>query len=309
MSWGTEWFDGRLNTLFGYRIEQIQDENINGQGGLIGIGPKYEEASPMFGASFEITEGISVFGSYSRSARPGPGSMILGPGATEEEIGNPGPPGLGKGIDFGLKASIRDNYITGSMSWFQVSSENESVVKDVERTDNDPRNNDENPNNNVIWQQPAGERQSSGLEVELVFTPSRNYQAVFSYTWLAEAEIVEDPLQPQFNGKRLGVNPEHTLGLWNKYEFTEGRLEGLSIGLGAKYMGSYNAQGPYSDNQYEMDEFLVFDLLLRYVLKWREHPVEISLNIQNLLDNDYFVRPAAEPGEPMRASLTMKLTY
>jgi outer membrane receptor for monomeric catechols len=86
-------------------------------------------------------------------------------------------------------------------------------------------------------------------------------------------------------------------------------LEGFSMGLGAKYMGSYSAQGPTSPNQYEMDAFLIFDMMLRYGFDWREHQIDLTLNIQNLLDEDYYVRPAAHPGDPIRASLTVKLTY
>jgi outer membrane receptor protein involved in Fe transport len=309
VSWNGQWFDGKLFTLAGLRMQQLQDTFTNPEGDPLAVGPEFEEMSPMLGLSFEFMKGLSVFGSYSRSARPGPGAMVQGTGVTPEEMGKPGPPGIGEGYDFGFKANIRDNFISGSLNFFRVISSNETKVRDNERTDADPRNLDEDTNNNVVWSRPAGERTSEGVELEFVFTPSENYQLLFNYTWLATAEITDDPTNPELNGARMGIAPEHTFGFWNKYEFTEGMLEGFSMGLGAKYMGSYSAQGPTSPNQYEMDAFLIFDMMLRYGFDWREHQIDLTLNIQNLLDEDYYVRPAAHPGDPIRASLTVKLTY
>jgi outer membrane receptor protein involved in Fe transport len=305
----SEFFDGRVHTLLGIRHETYQRNFVDPEGNFLSSPPEYKETTPMMGATWEFKEGFTLFASYSQSARPGPGGLVTGPGATEAERSSGGPPGIGEGMDLGIKASWRDNLVSGTFSLFEVSSTDEKTVLDRDATDLDPRNNDDDPNNNVTISRRAGESRSRGIELEGVYTPSEQFQMTFQYTWLAEAEIVDDPTQPQLNGLRLGNAPEHSFGFWNRYTFTEGRFEGFTIGGGGRYTDRYNAQGPTSPNQYDLPAYWAFDALFRYGFKWKEADVSFTLNIKNVFDKRYYEGPPSRLGDPRTFRFTAQIVF
>lgn len=114
-----------------------------------------------------------------------------------------------------------------------------------------------------------------GLDGQIIFSPTRNYQVVFSYSYqerevtsfnLVDAvdittgknwgtewdswvhilgkENFADPTRAStFNGGSvrgldLSFVPQYSAKLWNMYRFTEGPLDGLRVGGGVQYIGS-----------------------------------------------------------------------
>lgn len=92
--------------------------------------------------------------------------------------------------------------------------------------------------------------------------------------------------------------PEFQLGVFNKYSFTEGRLEGFSAGLGMRYESSQLADQS-RDWGFSSDAFTVWDLLFEYdMVRWNLD-WNFRLNVRNALDKQYYVgrQGTADPRE------------
>jgi len=130
----------------------------------------------------------------------------------------------------------------------------------------------ENRNANVNYAD-----ESSGIDVNFLFTPNRNYSLTMSYAFQKQEVIGGFGLVDQQNsteyepwwrymgftteqarqanldessvdfeagvkGVRLIDNPEHSANLWNKYTFRDGALKGFDVGLGINWFGSRQAE-------------------------------------------------------------------
>jgi iron complex outermembrane receptor protein len=80
----------------------------------------------------------------------------------------------------------------------------------------------------------TGEIRSRGLELEAkaAVNANINVTAAYSYT---DAEYTHDTV---FNGKRPAEVPRNMASLWADYTFHETALSGLTVGRGARYIGS-----------------------------------------------------------------------
>jgi outer membrane receptor protein involved in Fe transport len=63
---------------------------------------------------------------------------------------------------------------------------------------------------------------------------------------LADRRTNQDEASYDFSGQVMGVrtidNPRNQLAIWNKYDFTEGALKGLDVGLGANFNGERQSE-------------------------------------------------------------------
>ncbi|CDZ45869.1 TonB-dependent siderophore receptor [Neorhizobium galegae] len=122
-----------------------------------------------------------------------------------------------------------------------------------------------------------GEVRSKGVEVEGKFNLNENWKviAAASYT---DIEITKD--DPTLVGNTPNVVPDVLGSLWLDYTVTEGPLEGLSFGAGARYRGKSWANNA---NTLRVPEATVFDAAIRY----EKNDWKASLNVTNLLDKNY----------------------
>ncbi len=130
----------------------------------------------------------------------------------------------------------------------------------------------ENRNANVNYAD-----ESSGFDVNFLYTPNRSYSATFSYAYQKQQVIggfglVDQPNSTEYDswwrymgfttqqalaanldessvdfnssvkGVRLIDNPEHSANVWNKYTFTDGAMKGWDLGLGINWFGSRQAE-------------------------------------------------------------------
>ena len=125
----------------------------------------------------------------------------------------------------------------------------------------------------------TGQIESRGLELEGVASLSDNVNLRLAYTYL-DVEITDDP-DGGFAGNTPVTVPEHLASAWLDYTIRNGsRLDGLGAGLGVRYTGSsFGDDG----NTFEVPSSTVLDAAVFYE---REN-VELSLNVSNLLDEEY----------------------
>ncbi|TJV88532.1 MAG: TonB-dependent receptor, partial [Mesorhizobium sp.] len=161
---------------------------------------------------------------------------------------------------------------------------------------------------NDIFQ--TGEIRSRGIELEGVASLDSGFDFRAAYTWLdteitSPTSINEDGTSNQGNTP-FGV-PAHAASLWANYTVGSGRLEGLGLGAGIRYVGS-----TYGDdaNSFKVPAVTLVDAALHY--KWQN--AELNLNVSNLFDKRYVASCFAESfgcfyGEGRRIKGSVKYTW
>ena len=270
---------GRLRTLAGIRWERNPDNNDEG-------------TTPSIGAVFEVFNGIHFFGSWSNSWKPN-GPNIGGPGVRpgeKQDMANQ----TGEGMDIGAKMNIKDNTLTGTISWFTLDRAN-IRQQDQIKMDEEPRNNDTDLTNNVTHYALSGLERVEGIEMDFVWTPSRNNQLLFSYSWFYNANIVSDPsFRVGSFGHRiqtmrtLHAAPEHQLALWNKYTFIEGPMKGLSLAVGFRHVSACESGNNKPFRFHRNPPYSLFDARLGYDTTVMKTRTSFSLQVENVFDKGWF---------------------
>ena len=107
-------------------------------------------------------------------------------------------------------------------------------------------------------------------------------------------------------GNRLANTPTRTYSLWNRFQLGGEASRGFATGLGVVAVG-----GRFGDvaNTYYIPAYVRFDGSLSY----RGRTWDASLNVQNLLDEEYIRtangRLSIRPGSPRDFSLRLRRRY
>jgi iron complex outermembrane receptor protein len=80
---------------------------------------------------------------------------------------------------------------------------------------------------------------------------------------------------------RLAGVPYHSASLWTTYEFQQGNLQGLGLGLGLVYAGEREASLP---NQIQIPSYLRTDASIFY----KQNNWRAAVNIKNMFDTKYY---------------------
>jgi len=138
---------------------------------------------------------------------------------------------------------------------------------------------------NVLKQDPAteeyrqtGEVRSRGLELEAKadITSALSMIATYAYT---DARTTKSAIAAEV-GQRTDEPPYHQAALWTSYDFVNWGLAQLTVGAGARYMGTTQASGVDSATP----AYTLFDAMARYRIddNWA-----VTVNANNLTDKRY----------------------
>jgi catecholate siderophore receptor len=144
-------------------------------------------------------------------------------------------------------------------------------------------------------------QRTEGLELSATGRLTERWSMVASYAW-QDGEITRTQSATVPAGAKLANLPEHSFGLWNRYDFT-GRF---GAGVGVIYQSERFAA---TDNRVELPDFWRVDAAAFYDVTDR---MRVQLNLENIFDEDYFVNahnnfnlsPGA--GRLFRAGLTFR---
>ncbi|HRE83267.1 MAG TPA: hypothetical protein PLN52_19640, partial [Opitutaceae bacterium] len=166
-------------------------------------------------------------------------------------------------------------------------------------------------NGGVRWYSNSSKRRVEGAELEVTWSPLRNYQLVGSASWLWTAKTISDPtiVNPNTPGLtaaqkrqysqasyfayefRLPNVAEYRFTAFNKYTFTEGIARGLSLTLGARYASEMNISNDINFNSktggLTAGDYLVFDGGANFPWELFGYRINTGLQIQNITDKDY----------------------
>lgn len=276
----------------------------------------------MMGASYDITKEISVYFSRSSSFRPTGGAgaiydiLAVRQRATEvglnpdtelarvratgdQQYGNE----TGLNTEVGVKTSLWDSKVVSTFSLFQLDRAGE-VLDDSLRQLDDPLNwtgaNKTGSYNRVVrWYGNGTKRRVEGAELEVIWTPVRNYQIVSSGSWLWKAKtLLDTSIAPTDAAKayytyafRMPGVSEYRFNLFNKYTFTNATFRGLSLACGVRYASEMNisndANWDSKNGGLTAGNYVVYDANISYPWKVGGYAITTTLNVTNLLDEDY----------------------
>ncbi|SWB00152.1 ferrichrome outer membrane transporter [Klebsiella pneumoniae] len=216
------------------------------------------------GINYLFDNGISPYFSYSESFEPVSGS---------NSRGQPFDPSRGKQYEAGVKYVPKDMPVVVTAAVYQLTKDKNLTA--------DPAN--------QAFSIQTGEIRSRGLELEAkaAVNANINVTAAYSYT---DAEYTHDTV---FNGKRPAEVPRNMASLWADYTFHETALSGLTIGAGARYIGSTvsyykndTSTGKKND-AFSVAGYALMDATVKYDLARFGLPgSSVGVNVNNLFDRE-----------------------
>ncbi len=269
-----DWADAKVydNLTSAYQPEQ-KDSAFTSRAGLV----------------YLADNGLAPYVSYSESFQPVAGS---------DSDGNVFVPETGKQYEIGLK------YQPVGWNSFFTASVFDLTRQNVVRSGNEGRPDD-------LFQ--TGEIRSRGVELEAVASLDAGLDLRAAYTWLDtkitkatsitvdEGEVVSDEGNTPY-----GV-AAHSASLWANYTFGSGRLEGLGLGGGVRYVGSSWGDDA---NSFKVPAVVLADAAIHY--KWQN--ATLNFNVSNLFNKRYVASCFAESfgcfyGEGRRINGSVKYTW
>jgi iron complex outermembrane receptor protein len=267
-------FEDKLALLAGARYARIENYNTNKRTN-VKTDTKGDAPNPRFGIVWLPNDAVSVFANH---------SDLLTPQSGANPDGSTFDPVTVVLTEVGARLDVFNRRLTVTAGVYDLANTN------IRNPDPDRPG----------FQIQTGEERTRGIEFDVVGRPLPDWQVIGS-TNVSNAIISED-LGPN-EGNRRANSPSHTYSLWNRYQFSEGTLKGLNVGLGVVRLS-----GRFGDvaNSYYIPSYVRFDAALSYRTKdW-----DVALNIQNLADEDYIRaangRLSIRPGSPRDFSLRFR---
>lgn len=206
-----------LKAILGLRYSSISTINSSDRG-TADAGPTREDAwDPMVGLMISPFENVNIFGSYTTSTSLRNASYILTDSITRAGASRT------KQWEVGIKSDWLNNRLRFNFTYFHILTDNLSN-----------RQYQEGSNIATPYYYKAGDLKRDGIELELNGRILDNLQVMLGYAYL-NARYDNSP--SYVNGSAPMNAPKHTGNGWIYYTVDRGPVKGLSMGIGAYYVG------------------------------------------------------------------------
>jgi len=261
----------KLDLTLGARFDSFEIDVKNNLNDT-NLSSKDQEISPRIGLVYKPKDDLSIYGSYSESFLPRSGEQFsdIDDGADALEANT------FSNLEFGVKWDVTDN-LDLTLAAFQVNQRSPVVA-------------DEDSGALTII-----ESEIQGLEFQLQGYITDRWYISAGYSYLDGEQVNEEG----DTGLRVRELPRHSASLWNRYQATDK----LNLGLGIIYQDE-----SFSDNANEvtLPDFVRFDAAVIYDVS---DSLRVQLNVENLLDTDYFPNSHTANnitvGKPLNATLSI----
>ncbi|MGP9549351.1 MULTISPECIES: TonB-dependent siderophore receptor [unclassified Halomonas] len=242
-----------------------------------------EAFSPRVGITWTPSEEVSLYGSWAQSFLTEPFNGML-------REGNLPSPSQGEQTEIGAKFSLMDGRLEPTLALFDIRRR-DGLVSDPDDF-------------NYVIQ--VGEQRSRGWEVDVPYAITPQWRLLASYTQL-KAEISEHS-DSSLVGNLVANAPRSSASFWSSYDFA-GQATGLSLGLGAIYVGERQAN---TANSFELPSYTRWDANVIYRFG-EEQRYRVQMMVQNLGDKRYYDSGGAFvptfPGAPRSVLATVGMTF
>lgn len=222
----------------------------------------WDDFTGRAGLVYLFDNGFAPYVSYAESFNPVAGSSSPARGSKAFE------PERGKQYEVGLRYQPPGSDTQVTLSLYDLRKENATTA--------DP--------DNVAYSIQTGETHSKGVELEAITTVADDLKLTASYSY-SDVEVTKSNNGDE--GKQPFKVPARLASAWADYSFPFDPLQGLSIGVGARYTGF-----TYGDamNTFKVPSYTLYDAAVRYDLGKLDpalRGVKASVNVKNLTDKYY----------------------
>lgn len=247
LAWSSELLNRRLIINAGVVRALFTQERQQGTaaGGYTGFSNPADQNSPLLGAIVRPFSWAGVYVQHSKSFNPNT--------SARDGFGNPLAPEQGDGYEIGLKLDPWGGKLTANFAVYETV-EKSRLISDPNAPNSNsfyldangnpqPLSGPDDPryNPNLAGQQKGanktvGEATSEGFEVEVIWSPVKQVQVLAAYTYLdgyVSKDLNTSPAT--WEGRPLPNNYYHRAAALAKYRFTDGRLKGLDVVVGANW--------------------------------------------------------------------------
>lgn len=203
------------------------------------------------GATWDLGNGFVPYASYAEGFTTNIGSSFSGAAFKPTESDQ---------LEVGLRYQPAGRNLLLSAALFDVTKTNVLTT--------DP--------SNPGFQVQTGEVRHRGLELEARGQLTERLAAIFSYSYI-DAEITRS--NDGDAGNDAAKVPDHLAALWLDYSF-DGRLKGLKLGGGLRYVGESWGDNA---NSRKVEDYFLADVSVSYA--WDDY--RVSLGVTNLFDKAY----------------------
>ncbi len=271
-------FGDHVDVVVGVRYDRFEIEGVD----RIGAGRTFartdEKFSPRLGLIFKPQENISLYGSYSRSFLPRSGDQFLSMTAAQENLA----PEKFTNYEIGGKWDVLPD-LNVTLALFQLDRTNATTP--------DP--------DNVTQTINVGGTRTKGLELAVTGRLTPQWQISGGYTH-QDAHLRGNDVV------RLAQVPRHQFALWNRYNVTDA----FGVGLGVVHQSSQYAAIRTNATTTLLPAFTRVDAALFYDAN---EAVQVQVNVENLLDENYFAdahnNNNITPGAPLNGRLTVRVKF
>ena len=238
--------------------------------------------SPRVGVVFKPVDNLSLYASYGVTYLPRSGEQLgslafNSQSLDAEEFEN---------TEIGAKWELRPG-LTAEAAAFRLNRSNAAIV---------------DPNDSTRLILLAGDSQRvDGVELSLAGNLTKQWQMIGSYAWLDARTVRTVGTTPA--GRALPQTPETSLGLWNRYDFTDR----WGVALGASYRSESFAS---ISNAVTLKSYVRYDGAVYYKFDER---FSAQLNVENLFDKIYYPSAHSDsnisPGAPRAAYVTLNFKF
>ncbi|EPL5574756.1 TonB-dependent siderophore receptor, partial [Acinetobacter baumannii] len=244
----------RLSALLGLRFEHYEHDYKNLLPNTTNWNTSHDAFIPRLGLVYKASDDLSLYGNAAKSFKPNTGASRNGKGFDPEE---------GTAYELGFKWQALDNMLSIDSAIFYANKENVLTLDPVDST----------------YKVSAGEVRSRGIELNIAgqITPAWKIIGGYAYT---DAEVTKDNTLQK--GTALANIPKNSFNLLNIYEFQDGPLQGLGLGINQKYIDK--RAGQTANSTYTMKGYAVTDLVSYYQATPK---LRLNLDVKNIFDKVY----------------------
>ncbi len=262
--------DGDFTLLVGVRHIDLEQFNT-ALGGAVTSRLTGSDTNFQFGGVYRVNPNLSLFASTADAFRP--------QNRTDPDTGELVGPQTSEAYELGVKfADLYDGKLSGSVALFRIEQDN------VFRADHNPVT--------FVSDSAITNDLSEGLEFELFYNPTDNFNIVAAYSYI-DAKVVGEVA----TGLPLEGATPHRLTLFTNYTVQEGPLEGARFGGGLVFAdGPIQQFGNIANSLVVEDGYTTFDFFARIPVTFGERDWDFGINIDNVTD-EFFVRSRAATNE------------